>query len=218
MKTNVISIASHIIENDKIREIVKVLRRDGVIVYPTESFYGLGVNGYSSKAVKKVYVLKKRPPLKPLSVVISDFDMLQQIISGDASFFRKLLSDLWPGPLTVIFKASSAVPDELCGREGTVGVRLTKHPWVRNLVRQAGFPITATSANISGENPISDPAEAKELFRGKVDLFVDGGATQGLLPSTVVDFSRGKPRLIREGALPFTRLKKYWLSTLDRSS
>ena len=218
MKTKIILISSPIIEKGKISEIVEVLRRDGVIVYPTETFYGLGANAFSKKAIRKVYRLKKRGLSKPLPVVISDYDMLRYIISGDPMIFEPLISDFWPGPLTIIFKASSAVPEELCGKDGTVGVRLTEHPWVRDLVRQAGFPITATSANISGQKPISDPATARELFEGAVDLFVDGGTTKGLSPSTVVDFSGEKPRLVREGAIPFTRLKKHWYFLPDENS
>ena len=218
MKTRVIKISPDIIAIDKIEEIAGVLQRDGVIVYPTETFYGLGANGFSAEAIKKVYRLKKREPLKPLSVVISDFSMLRQIISGDPLSFQQLISEFWPGPLTIIFKASPAVPIELLGEDGTVGVRLTEHHWVRTLVRQASFPITATSANISGKIPISDPEKARELFEGEVDLFVDGGETKGLLPSTVVDLSGKEPRLVREGAIPTTRLKKHLPSLSDSSS
>jgi L-threonylcarbamoyladenylate synthase len=218
MKTKIIRISSPIMEKGKIREIVEVLRRDGIMVYPTETFYGLGANGFSANAIRKVYRLKKRDLSKPLPVVISDYDMLRHIISGDTMDFEQLISDFWPGPLTIIFRASSAVPEELCGKDGTIGVRLTEHPWVRDLVSQAGFPITATSANISGQKPISDPATARELFEGTVDLFVDGGTTKGLSPSTVVDFSGEKPRLVREGAIPFNRLKKHWLFLPDKTS
>jgi L-threonylcarbamoyladenylate synthase len=157
-----------------------------------------------------VFFLKKRDSSKPLPVVISDFAMLRQVVSGDISSLQRQISGFWPGPLTVILKASSSVPNGLCSEDGTIGVRLTEYSWVRNLVHQAGFPVTATSANLSGEKPISDPKEARELFEGEIDLFVDGGETKGLLPSTVVDLSGGKPRLVREGAIPFVRLEKQW--------
>lgn len=217
MKTRIIKVSPEVIAIDKIEEIARVLREDGIIVYPTETFYGLGANGFSATAIKKVYYLKKREPRKPISVVISDLAMLRQIVSGDSSSFQHLISVLWPGPMTIILKASSAVPDELLGQKGTIGVRLTAHPWVRALVHQARFPITATSANISGETPISDPEKARESFEGAVDLVVDGGKTEGHLPSTVVDLSGAKPRLIREGAIPFSRLKKH-LPSLSNSS
>jgi len=218
MRTKIIKISPDIIAIDKIEEIAGVLRRDGVIVYPTETFYGLGANGFSAQAIQEVYRLKKRTPRKPLSVLISDLSMLHRISPEVPLHFRQLISKFWPGPLTLILKASSAVPKELLGPEGTIGVRLTGHEWVRYLVRQADFPITATSANISGDMAISNPKKARELFYGLVDLIVDGGATKGLLPSTVVDLSGKKPRLVREGAIPSSHLMKYLPSLSDSPS
>ena len=217
MNTKIIKISPSIIEIDKIDEIVEVLRRDGVIVYPTETFYGLGANGFSARAIQEVYRLKKREALKPLSVVISDISMLDQLVSEIPPLFRPLISKYWPGPLTIILKASPEVPMELQGG-GTIGVRLTGHKWVRSLVGQAHFPITATSANTSGEKEISSPHLAKDLYEGKVDLIVDGGVTQGIVPSTVVDMSGGEPRLVREGGIPSSQLKKFLPSLLDPPS
>jgi L-threonylcarbamoyladenylate synthase len=217
MRTKVIEISPEIIAVDKIDEIVEVLKRNGVIVYPTETFYGLGANGFSAKAIKKVYRLKKRDPIRPLSVVISDISMLDQVVSEIPPLFRPLISEFWPGPLTIILKASPKVSKELKG-EGTIGVRLTGHKWVRSLVSRAKFPITATSANISGETPISDPKKAKELFEGNVDLVVDGGMTQGIIPSTVVDMSGEEPRLVREGKIPSSQLKIFLPSLSDPPS
>jgi L-threonylcarbamoyladenylate synthase len=217
MITKIIKISPGIIAIDKIDEIVEVLRRDGVIVYPTETFYGLGANVFSARAIQEVYRLKKREAIKPLSVVISDISMLDQIVSEIPPLFRPLISEYWPGPLTIILKASSEVPKELQG-EGTIGVRLTGHKWVRSLVSQAHFPITATSANISGEKEISSPHLATELYMGKVDLIVDGGVTQGIVPSTVVDMSGGEPCLVREGEISSSQLKKFLPSLSGPSS
>jgi len=218
MKTKIIKVDRDIIALDKIEMIVGLLQRNGVMVYPTETFYGLGVNGLAADAIRKVYRLKKRDSLKPLSVVISDLSMLYRITSEVPVIYRQLIQKFWPGPLTLILKASSTVPEELQGRAGTIGVRLTGHKWVRYLVRQANFPITATSANISGREEISNPEEARELFGGVVDLIVDGGETGGFLPSTVLDLSGNKPRLIREGAIPLSRLEKYLPSPSDFAS
>jgi L-threonylcarbamoyladenylate synthase len=209
MKTKIITIHREIAASDEIAEIVGVLRKDGVIVYPTETFYGLGVNGLSKKAIRKVFLLKKRDPFKPISVMISDLSMLQRVASDIPVSSYRLIQNFWPGPLTLVLRASSQLPEELKGEAGTVGVRLTSHGWVRSLVREAGFPITATSANISGETEISDPEKALELFEGVVDLIVDGGKTLGSFPSTVVDLSGEKPRLLREGAIPLSLIEKF---------
>ena len=209
MKTKIVKIHREIDRFDDLGDIVDVLWNDGIIIYPTETFYGLGVNGLSRKAIRKVFRLKKRDPLKPISVVISDFSMLRRIVSEIPAYSRRLIQNFWPGPLTLVLKASSRLPEELKGEAGTVGVRLTSHGWVRTLVSKAGFPITATSANISGETEISDPEDVLKFFEGAVDLIVDGGKAEGVLPSTVVDLSGEKPRLLREGAIPLNRIAKY---------
>ncbi len=208
MKTQIIKINPDIIELDRIERIVSVLREEGLIVYPTETFYGLGVQIFSVKAIRRVYRLKQRDPSKPLPVVISDLDMLQDVAAEPLPIYRPLISAFWPGPLTVILQASSRVPDALRGPSGSIGIRLTGHRWLRALIRTASFPLTATSANISGEMDIADPEEAIRLFAGKVDLIVDGGKTGGLLPSTVVDLTGKKPSIIREGVISSLQLKK----------
>jgi len=109
----------------------------------------------------------------------------------------------------LILKSSSKLPSILLGEDGSIGIRLPDFSWLRELIRRAGFPLTATSANISGEKEISQPDKVIEIFEGKVDLIVDGGTTPGQLPSTVVDLTSEKPKIIREGALPSTRLSSY---------
>lgn len=212
LKTQKIKINPEMIERDKIKKISQYLKMDGVIVYPTETFYALGANCFSKQAIQAIYRLKKRPPSKPLSVVISDLDMLQEIVSEIPMAFEPLIANFWPGPLTLVLKAAPRVPKELRGPSGSIGVRLTEHEWLRSLVRHASFPITATSANISGEKDISDPANAWQEFNGKVDLIVDGGETKGHLPSTVLDLSSKGVRIIREGAVPLSQLKIYFSS------
>jgi L-threonylcarbamoyladenylate synthase len=209
LKIQKIKINPEMIERDKIKKISQVLKMDGVIVYPTETFYALGANCFSPKAIQAIYRLKKRPLSKPLSVVISDLDMIREIVSEIPLAFEPLISNFWPGPLTLVLKAAARVPEELRGPSGSIGVRLTEHEWLRSLVRHASFPITATSANISGEKDISDPANAWQEFKGKVDLMVDGGETKGHLPSTILDLSGKKAQIIREGALPLSQLQKY---------
>jgi L-threonylcarbamoyladenylate synthase len=209
MKTRIIKVKSDLMEKDKLEEICSILNKQGLIVYPTETFYGLGAVIFFQKAIQRVYLLKKRDPSKPFPVVISDLDMLHEVARGFQTAYKPLISAFWPGPLTLILKASPLVPRAIQGPSGSIGIRLTGHKWLRRLVRQAAFPLTATSANISGEAEISDPREAIRLFEGKVDLIVDGGKTEGLLPSTIVDLTGEKPRLVREGAVSSLELKKY---------
>ncbi len=214
MRTQIIKIDPDNEEPDKIAKIVSVLRGGGLIVYPTETFYGLGADIFLPEAIQKVYRLKRRNPSKPLPLVISDLDMLQVVAMGPSPRYRAVISAFWPGPLTLILSASSRVPQMLLGPSGSIGIRLTGSKWLRTLVRHASFPLTATSANISGEKEVADSRKAIRLFEGKVDLIVDGGKTEGFLPSTVLDLTGDKPRLIREGAITASQLIEF-LPTLS---
>lgn len=188
--------------------VVSVLKKNGIIVYPTETFYGLGANCLSSEAVKKIYALKKRDPTKPLPVMISNRSMLNSVVAEIPPTAKPFLRLYWPGPLTLIFPANPLLPTELLGATKSIGVRLPAHAGLRDLVKKAGFPITATSANISGEEELSDPKKVFEVFAGKVDCIVDGGETKGGRPSTVVDLTPTKPQILREGAIPASELQE----------
>ena len=168
---------------DSIEKAVAVLRRDGVIVYPTETVYGLGADALSDEAVMRVYELKNRPLSQPMSVAVSDVDMLAAIaVVDDAAeaFIERFL----PGPTTVILPAKSCLPTILTGGIGWIGIRMPAHPVALRIIELLDSPITATSANLSGEEP---PTRPEEVFVPH-DYLVDGGELPGT-PSTVADFS-----------------------------
>ena len=208
MDTKVIKIESQKYSRKNLSTIVSVLKKEGLIVYPTETFYGLGANCFSPEAVKKIFVLKRRNRIKPLPVVISDLSMLNSVVEEIPSAAEPFIRFYWPGPLTIVFPANPLLPEELLGATKSIGVRLPAHEGLRDLVNFAGFPITATSANISGEDELSDSIEVFETFTGKVDCIVDGGKTKGGLPSTVIDLTPPIPQILREGAIPVTELQK----------
>lgn len=210
MDTQVIRIDPHRIDRVALDIAVDVLKRDGVMVYPTETFYGLGVNAFSAAAIDKVYALKGREKSKPLSVVISEPEMLRELIAEVPPLFKPLAEAFWPGPLTLVFKASPHIPSELVAKGGTIGVRLPAVPWIWTLIDRTGFPLTATSANLSGEEAEADPESVLQIFRGKVELILDAGSTPGALPSSVVDLTGDSPRILREGQIPGSQLRSFW--------
>ena len=209
VETKVIKIDPHRMNPSHMDTIVGVLRKGDVIAYPTDTFYGLGVNCFSQKAVQRIYRLKKRQPSKPLSVLVSDRDMVRSLAVEIPSLFWELTEQFWPGPLTVVLKASSALPREMLGPGDSVGIRLPGVSWLQDLIAETDFPITATSANISGDKELEDPLRVWDVFFGKVDLIVDGGKTEGIQPSTVVDLSSSRLEILREGAVPRSILDKY---------
>ncbi len=201
MKTRVLKIDPDAVRPGAIREIARILAADGVIVYPTDTFYGLGANCLSQPALRRIFEIKKRPGSKGLPVLISDVETAERLASGLPPVFAVLTTRFWPGPLTVVLRAASNLPPELVGPDRTIGLRLPAVPWLRALIRSTGVPLVTTSANISGQGEIGSAGGVKRIFEGKVDLIVDGGRTRGGKPSTVIDLTGEQPVLVREGLI-----------------
>jgi L-threonylcarbamoyladenylate synthase len=176
---------------DTIDMAVKVLQRDGIIVYPTETVYGLGADALSEDAVIRVYEAKNRPLAKPISIAVSDMEMLEAVAFVDDAA-RAFIERFLPGPVTVILPAKSCLPAILTGGTGLIGIRWPDHEIALAIIRRLDTPITATSANISEENP---PTRADEIYIPH-DYLVDGGELPGT-PSTVVDLTTH--RILRKG-------------------
>lgn len=204
----IIKIDLNLVSAFVIRDVVRILRRGGVIVYPTDTFYGLGADSLNRDALSRIYEIKGRPLSKALLVLVSDAAMARPLAGEIPRAFDRLTAAFWPGPLTLILKAAPHLPVELVGPQRTIGVRLPAPAWLRELVRMAGFPVVATSANISGERDIDTGEAAVRQFADKVDLIIDGGRTAGGRPSTVVDLSSTEPVLRREGAIARSEIQK----------
>ena len=186
------------------------LRADGILAYPTETFYGLGGLAFSEQAVERIYGLKRRDRGKPLPVVIADLDMAGEISGPLPPLFLDLAAAFWPGPLTLVVHVRPLFPPAILGPGGSLAMRVPGPNWLRELLRLLGAPLTATSANLAGGWAISRPDEVIELFRGTVDIIVDGGPTPGGRPSTIVDLTSGKPVLVRPGAVPEAALRRFF--------
>jgi len=168
-----------------------VLRRDGIIVYPTETVYGLGADALSEDAVIRVYEAKGRPLSKPISVAVSDMDMLRAIACVDDAA-RAFIERFLPGPVTVILPAKSCLPAILTGGTGLIGIRMPAHDAAIRIIERLDAPITATSANLADEEPPTRPDRVYVPH----DFLVDGGELPGM-PSTVVDLTTR--RILRKG-------------------
>lgn len=179
-----------------------VFRGGGVIAYPTETFYGLCVDPFNKRAIERLFTLKGRSAKSPVSVIISDISMLEGVAAKVPPEAVLLIDKFWPGPLTIIFKASPKVPPELISSTGKIGVRVSGSPVARRLSRALSSPITATSANPSGEKPPDSAREVIEYFDGSIDLLIDGGRLPGKAGSTIIDVTGKDIRVIREGEVP----------------
>jgi L-threonylcarbamoyladenylate synthase len=180
-------------KHDVIIEAVEIIKSGGVIVYPTETVYGLGASIRNETAVGRVFEIKKRSTEEPISVAVSDYKMLHSIAclpAGVENFVRRFL----PGPVTIILKKRASVPEILTAGSDFVGVRLPDHQVAQKIIKRAG-PITSTSANVSGQK---SPLSADEVGV-TADLTVDGGRCKFAIESTVVDLVNKK--ILRAGAL-----------------
>lgn len=206
-RTRIISIDPGAAELPRSAGVAAALHSGAVMAYPTETFYALGAAAFSEQAVNRIFRLKERDRSKPLSFIVSDLDMVGEVVSALPPSFQALASGFWPGPLTLVLSAAAGLPDYVLGPDRTIAVRIPPPAWLRALVRELGEPLTATSANLSGEKAPADPADVKALFEGRVDLIVDAGPAPGGLPSTIVDLSGRTPKVLREGAIGADRIE-----------
>lgn len=188
-------------EADLLAEAAGRLARGGVIVFPTRYLYGLGANALDPAAVDRVFALKGRSPAKAISVLVRDEAMLRQLVPAIPAEAERLMARFWPGRLTLVLAASPALPPNLTGGRGTIGVRLPAHPVSRGLLARLAVPITATSANLAGNPGAHAVDQIPQALRRRVDLVLDAGALPPGVGSTVVDLTAAPARILREGAL-----------------
>ena len=183
------------IDEEIITEAIKVLANGGVVLYPTDTVYGLGANIFDSKAVKNVFNIKKRSLLKPLSILVSDVKTIDLVakVSLDQ---KEILNNFLPGPYTFILNKRKTVPRVITGGSAYVGVRVPDNQLACSLARI--FPITTTSANISDEEVLPTPEEILEQLEMDVDLVIDVGKLKSKKASSVIDLTRVKPKIIRK--------------------
>jgi len=180
-------------------EAVKIISDGGIVAFPTESFYGLGVDATNPHAIKRLFEAKKRDHDLPILILISSIRELPQYVAYIPSRAKRLGKKFWPGGLTMVFRSSPILPTVLTAGQEKVGIRISSHPLANALSRALNVPITATSANISGMPPCLRADQVVEWFDNGVDLILDGGITEGKHPSTIFDVTSDPPKILREG-------------------
>ena len=189
----------------------KLIKKGKIVVFPTETVYGIGANGLDEKAVKKLYDVKQRPLNKPISLLVSNMDMINLIAKDITETEYKIMEKFFPGPLTIILKKKEIVPEIVTSRQDTVGVRMPSGEIARKLVEMSGVPIAAPSANITGEPSGTNLQEIKKRFEGKADYFIDGGESELGCASTIVKVVDGKPQILRQGSITIEQINQIFL-------
>ena len=186
--------------------VAKIISQGGVIAFRTDTIYGLGADPFNAKAVARIMELKGREENKPILLLLADISEVDRFIADRSKEFEEVATKFWPGPLTIVGRAVANLPAEITAGTGTVGVRVPADARVRELLRQCGGALTATSANFSGREPARSAEEVREYFGDGIDLVVDGGEVTANEPSTVIDVTTSPPRVLREGAIKYTDL------------
>lgn len=185
-----------------------MFRAGGVVLYPTDTVYGLGADAFSDEAVAKIYVIKGRDEKKPIHCVVPDIGAAKQYAEvNDAA--KALAEKFLPGPLTLVLKKRGGVESGIARGMDTIGIRIPNHEFCLALAREYGRPFTTTSANRAGDPPESSPGPILAQLRegsSLIDLVVSQGETTAHKPSTVVDVSSGVPIVLREGAIPASEI------------
>jgi L-threonylcarbamoyladenylate synthase len=183
----------------------KVLLQGGVIAFPTDTFYGLGVDPFNRVAVDRIFEIKNRKKNKPLFLLISSREQLEMLAKDITPAHSTLMQNFWPGPLTLLFKNRSIIPDNVS--VGRIGIRQPGNPMTRDLISGFGRPVTAPSANLAGEAPPTNAKQVEQSLGNSIDLIIDGGKCIGGKPSTLVDATETPVQLLRPGAISFSNIE-----------
>jgi len=209
METKIIRIEDkENLKDDQLMEAAEILRKGGIVAFPTETVYGLGANALETQASAKIYAAKGRPSDNPLIAHIASIDDLPKLAAKIPEAGRKLAEKYWPGPLTLVFPKKEIVPYGTTGGLDTVAVRMPSDPIATRLIRLAGVPVAAPSANTSGRPSPTRAEHVIEDMNGKIEMIIDGGEVGIGVESTIVDVSGEIPTLLRPGAITMEMLKE----------
>jgi len=182
-------------------ELGRVIRKGGVVAFPTDTHYGLATNPFDTVALGRIFEMKGRDRSKPILILISSPEMLQGLVAEISPLAKRAMARFWPGPLTLVFKGAGELPDLLMGGTGKIGIRFPEASLAIALIEATGLPITATSANLSGRKNPASAADVEAMLSPDIDYILDGGSSGLSLSSTVLDVSESDPRVLREGAI-----------------
>lgn len=192
----------------QVNRAIVILKRGGIVAYPTDTVYGLGAVMTSLSGVERIFEVKGRPKGMALPLLVADAEQIRQVAFSIPDAAWRLVEEFMPGALTIVLLRASSVPDVVTGGGGTIAIRIPNHPVPLSLIAGTGKPIVGTSANLSGHPSALTADEVRAQIGDKVDLIIDGGRCPGGIESTVVDFTLNPPVMRRPGAIPLELLKQ----------
>lgn len=187
----------------------EIIAHGGIIAYPTETFYGLGVDATNEKAIQKIFAVKGRNFKNPISLIIGQTDDIHPLVQDVPETAQKLMTAFWPGALTIVFLAANNVSPLLTAGSGKIGLRVSSHPGAGGIVQNLKRPLTATSANLTGAPECVSASDVASQLGDKIDAIIDLGDTPGIKGSTIIDVTCTPPVILREGAISRQTIEKY---------
>lgn len=189
------------VDLERLRKPAEMIKEGKIVIFPTETVYGIGTNGFKSNSIKKIYEIKKRDFNKPISLLVNSIDMIQTVAKDITDLEYALINRFCPGPFTIILRKKKEVPDILTANGDTVGIRIPDSLIARMLIDYSGVPIATPSANISGKPSGTSIDNIMKDFKDSVDCIIDNGESKLGIASTIVKVENKKPIILREGAI-----------------
>ena len=189
------------LNEEVLSKIADSINNGNVVIFPTETVYGIGANGFDEDAIRKLYEIKERPYNKPISLLVNSFSMIEEVAEDLSDTERAIIDKFFPGPLTLVVKKNKNIPDILTSGTDYVGVRMPKNKTALRIINAAKVPMATTSTNISGMEADIDFEKAYKDFNDKVDYIIDGGVAQIGVASTVIQVVDDEIKVLREGTI-----------------
>lgn len=200
------------VDDDKLKEIAKEIKNGKIVIFPTETVYGIGTNGLDTNAVKKLYLVKKRSFNKPISLLVNNINMIEAVTKNITKLEYALIEKFLPGPLTIILPKKEIVPDIVTANSNTVGIRIPENQIALKLIEYAGIPIATPSANISGKPSGTNIQDIMKDFDKSIDYFIDDGPSKIGKASTIVKVINGIPHILREGKITKDKINEVYFN------
>src|SRR5574344_567591 len=196
------------INKQELEDCCKIIKNDGVIIFPTETVYGIGANATSKEAVEKIFKIKKRPLNKAINIMVADINQIEKyaIIKNDIE--RKIIQKFMPGPITIILNKKNVIPDIVTAGNAKIGIRIPDNKIALEILKQCKVPIAAPSANISGEESGINIQSIQSDFDGKIDAFIDGGTSKLAQASAIVEVVNNEIIIHRQGKITKEEIQK----------
>lgn len=189
------------INNEELNAIATILKNNGIVIFPTETVYGIGGNALSNEAVEKIYIAKNRPKQKALNIMVKSSDEISKYAEITSELEQKIIEKCMPGPLTIILKRKSSFGEHFTSGNSTIGIRIPKCKITMTILKSIDFPLTVPSANISNKPSGVNPTEIIKDFENTVDAIIDGGVIENGQVSTIVKVENNDIQILRAGAL-----------------